>query len=111
MVADEPRTTGTGDEGLRILVRRGRTETDQCRAETQAQMSLRSVWTIQAEAAYNALLRYWELEWGPMVADAFRADVAHTIALLEVFPDAGVMERRTEQIRSIPVARQVRLFY
>ncbi len=74
-------------------------------------MSLRSVWTIQAEAAYSALLVYLELEWGTMVADAFEPDIAYTIALLEVFPDADVMERHTEQLRSIPVARQVRLFY
>ena len=74
-------------------------------------MSLRSVWTAEAQRAYDELSTYLEREWGTKVADAFEADVAHTIQLLEIFPDAGILELVTEGIRSIQVARQVRLFY
>ncbi len=74
-------------------------------------MNLRSYWTKEAEASFRAILAYLESEWGELVADAFASDVAHTIALLEVFPNGGVLELQERGIRSIPVARQVRLFY
>jgi len=74
-------------------------------------MSLGSLWTKEAETSYGRILEYLEEAWGPSVTDAFEAEVSHTLALLEVFPDAGVLERGAEGIRSIQVARQVRLFY
>lgn len=74
-------------------------------------MSLHSFWTKEAEASFGSILDYLEAEWGALVAEAFAADVEHTIMLLEVFPLAGVMEVPEKGIRSIPVARQVRLFY
>ena len=40
-----------------------------------------------------------------------RLGCVHTIAILEVFPNGGVLEVTDHGIRSIPVARQVRLFY
>lgn len=52
-----------------------------------------------------------EAEWGGLVADAFVSDVIHTIAILEVFPNGGVPEVTDHGILSIPIARQVRLFY
>ena len=48
---------------------------------------------------------------GRLCVYASASDVAHTIALLEIFPKGGVLEVRDKGIRSIPVARQVRLFY
>ena len=74
-------------------------------------MNLRSYWTKEAEVSFRAILTYLENEWGEMVADAFASDVAHTITLLEIFPNGGVVELKEKGIRSIPVARQVRLFY
>lgn len=74
-------------------------------------MSLRSLWTPEAEQSFLAITDYLEGEWGPLVADAFASDVVHTIALLEVFPRGGVLEVADLGIHSIPVARQVRLFY
>ncbi len=74
-------------------------------------MNLGSLWTKEAETSYGLILGYLEEAWGPSVTDAFEADVAHTIALLEIFPDAGVLELKAEGIRSIQVVRQVRLFY
>jgi plasmid stabilization system protein ParE len=74
-------------------------------------MSLRSLWTREAESGFNEIADYLEGEWGDLVADAFVSDVVHTIAILEVFPNGGVLEVVDLGIRSIPVARQVRLFY
>ena len=74
-------------------------------------MSLRSLWTREAESGFNEIADYLEAEWGGLVADAFVSDVIHTIAILEVFPNGGVLEVTDHGIRSIPVARQVRLFY
>lgn len=72
-------------------------------------MTRESLWTREAEASFHSVLAFLESEWGHLVADAFASDVEHTIALLEVFPNGGVIE--IKDIRSIPVARQVRLFY
>lgn len=74
-------------------------------------MSLRSVWTRQAEVSFHTILAYLQAEWGGVVAEAFAADVSHTILLLELFPGGGVLEVKDKGIRSIPVARQVRMFY
>ena len=74
-------------------------------------MSLRSLWTREAEASFRSILTYVTSEWGELVADAFTSDVQHTIMLLEIFPHGGVLEVKDKAIRSIPVARQVRLFY
>ena len=74
-------------------------------------MSLGSLWTKEAEISYGRILEYLEMARGSSVTTAFEAEVSHTIALLEVFPDAGVLDLHTEGIRSIQVARQVRLFY
>ncbi len=68
-------------------------------------MSLRSLWTREAEFGFREITHYLEGEWGTLVADAFASDVAHTIALLEVFPHGGVLEVAELGIRSIPVAR------
>jgi plasmid stabilization system protein ParE len=57
------------------------------------------------------ILDHLDHTWGQLVADAFASDVAHTIALLEVFPHAGVLEIPDLGVHSIPVARQVRVFY
>lgn len=51
------------------------------------------------------------LHWGRAVALAFHDEVQRTIGLLSVLPSGGVMEFQPFGIRSIPVARQVRLFY
>ena len=72
-------------------------------------MTLQSLWTCEAEASFRSILAYLDSEWGHLVAEAFASDVEHTIALLEIFPNGGVVE--VKDIRSIPVARQVRLFY
>ena len=72
---------------------------------------MRSLWTREAEQTFRSILSYLETEWGAMVADAFAADVSHTITLLELFPNGGILELPEKGIRSIPVARQVRLFY
>lgn len=48
-------------------------------------MSLRSLWTRQAEVSFRAIWSYLEREWGEMVAEAFASDVQHTIELLEIF--------------------------
>jgi plasmid stabilization system protein ParE len=74
-------------------------------------MSLSAFWTPEAEASFVAISDYLEKEWGPRVADAFASDVVQTIALLEEFPLGGVVEVPELGIRSIPVVRQVRLFY
>lgn len=74
-------------------------------------MSLRALWTPEAEASFRAITDYLAKEWGERVADAFASDVVQTIALLEEFPNGGVVEVPDLGIRSIPVARQVRLFY
>ena len=74
-------------------------------------MSLRSVWTPEAMVAYDDIMNYLHREWGERVADAFVEDVSHTINLLEIFPNMGVVEVAEYGIRSIPVAKQVRLFY
>lgn len=74
-------------------------------------MSLHALWTPEAEASFRAITDYLEKEWGERVADAFASDVVQTIALLEQFPNGGVIEVPDLSIRSIPVARQVRLFY
>jgi plasmid stabilization system protein ParE len=74
-------------------------------------MSLHALWTPEAEASFRAITDYLEKEWGERVADAFASDVVQTIALLEEFPNGGVVEVPDLGIRSIPVARQVRLFY
>jgi|688.fasta_scaffold169081_3 plasmid stabilization system protein ParE len=74
-------------------------------------MSLRSLWTREAESGFKEIADHLEGEWGGLVADAFVSDVVHTIAILEVFPNGGVLEVIDLGIRSIPVARQVRLFY
>lgn len=74
-------------------------------------MNLHALWTPEAEASFRAITDYLEKEWGERVADAFASDVVQTIALLEEFPNGGVVEVPDLGIRSIPVARQVRLFY
>ncbi len=74
-------------------------------------MSRKSLWTPEAEDAFHAILAYLQVEWDGLVAEAFATDVYETIALLEVFPYCGVGELPEKVIRSIPVARQVRLFY
>ena len=74
-------------------------------------MSLRALWTPEAEASFVAISDHLEKEWGPRVADAFASDVVQTVALLEEFPLGGVVEVPELGIRSIPVVRQVRLFY
>jgi plasmid stabilization system protein ParE len=74
-------------------------------------MSRRALWTPEAEAGFRTITDHLEKEWGQRVADAFTADVVQTIALLEEFPNGGVVELPELGIRSIPVARQVRLFY
>jgi plasmid stabilization system protein ParE len=74
-------------------------------------MSLRSSWTQEAEVSFLGILSFLEGEWGALVADAFASDVLHTILLLEIFPNGGIIEVADRGIRSIPVARQVRLFY
>lgn len=74
-------------------------------------MSLQSVWTPEAETSFFVITDHLVKQWGALVADAFVSDVEHTIALLQKFPRGGVMEVRDLGIRSIPVARQVRLFY
>jgi plasmid stabilization system protein ParE len=74
-------------------------------------MNLHALWTPGAEASFRAITDYLEKEWGERVADAFASDVIQTIALLEEFPNGGVVEVPDLGIRSIPVARQVRLFY
>jgi plasmid stabilization system protein ParE len=74
-------------------------------------MSLHALWTLEAESSFAAISGYLEKEWGVRVADAFDSDVVQTIALLEEFPNGGVVEVPALGIRSIPVARQVRLFY
>ncbi|QQR85674.1 MAG: type II toxin-antitoxin system RelE/ParE family toxin [Flavobacteriales bacterium] len=56
-------------------------------------------------------MTYLETEWGTAVADAFVAEVEQTVSLLENFPHMGVVEVKDKGIRSIPVARQVRLFH
>jgi plasmid stabilization system protein ParE len=74
-------------------------------------MSLRPVWTIQADNTFGALLGYIRHEWGVTAARSFHEEVEHTVDLLVVFPEGGILERAELEIRSIPVARQVRLFY
>ncbi|MBK8950742.1 MAG: type II toxin-antitoxin system RelE/ParE family toxin [Flavobacteriales bacterium] len=74
-------------------------------------MSLRSLWTREAESSFTEIVGYLDSTWGGLVAAAFVSDVIHTIAILEVFPNGGVIEVTDHGIRSIPVARQVRLFY
>jgi plasmid stabilization system protein ParE len=74
-------------------------------------MSLNARWTPEAETSFRAISDFLEKEWGIRVADAFASDVVQTITLLEEFPNGGVLEVPDLGIRSIPVARQVRLFY
>jgi plasmid stabilization system protein ParE len=74
-------------------------------------MSLRSLWTREAGSGFKEIADYLEGGWGDLVVDAFVSDVVHTIAILEVFPNGGVLEVVDLGIRSIPVARKVRLFY
>lgn len=74
-------------------------------------MSLRSLWTREAEDSFRSIVAYLETEWGATVAEAFVAEVEQTVSLLENFPHMGVVEVKDKGIRSIPVARQVRLFH
>lgn len=74
-------------------------------------MSLRSLWTPEAEESFVSIVAFLEKEWGVRVAEAFTVDVLQTIALLEEFPRGGVLEVPDLGIRSIPVVKQVRLFY
>ncbi|HMQ75716.1 MAG TPA: type II toxin-antitoxin system RelE/ParE family toxin [Flavobacteriales bacterium] len=74
-------------------------------------MSRRPVWTIQADETFGEILAYIRQEWGVAAAQAFFGEVEHTVDLLVAFPEGGILERPELGIRSIPVARQVRLFY
>lgn len=74
-------------------------------------MSLQSFWTPEAEDSFLAITEYLAKTWGLRVADVFVSDVLHTLALLEKFPGGGVVEVPALGIQSIPVARQIRLFY
>jgi len=55
-------------------------------------MSLRSLWTKEAEASFHAIAAYLESEWGELVAEAFASDVRHTIMLLEIFPKGACLK-------------------
>lgn len=68
-------------------------------------------WTTEAQRSFQEMDEYIESEWGRNVADAFAEDILHTIGLLQIFPNGGVMEVADKAIRSIPVGRHVRLFY
>ena len=74
-------------------------------------MSRKVLWTAEAEVALSDLLAYLGTGWGRTAASAFYDDVERTVALLKVFPEAGVIEVLDKGIRSIPLARQVHLFY
>ncbi|HRF78639.1 MAG TPA: type II toxin-antitoxin system RelE/ParE family toxin [Flavobacteriales bacterium] len=74
-------------------------------------MKLRALWTHEAGDGFMEIMDHLDDTWGTLVANAFASDVAQTVALLEVFPNAGVLEVPDLGIRSIPVARQVRVFY
>lgn len=54
-------------------------------------MSLCARWTPEAETSFRAISDFLEKEWGVRVADAFASDVVETIALLEEFPNGGVV--------------------
>jgi plasmid stabilization system protein ParE len=74
-------------------------------------MSLISLWTPEAEAALRGIQHYLRSEWGAQVAAAFESDVFQTVAILEAFPECGILEVPEKGIRSIPIVRQVRMFY
>jgi plasmid stabilization system protein ParE len=74
-------------------------------------MRLEQFWTTQADDAFGDILHYLRKEWGSSVADAFHSEVERTVDLLIKFPEGGVIEVEHLGIRSIPVAKQVRLFY
>lgn len=74
-------------------------------------MKLTPLWTADAEDSFAEIIDHLVKEWGRTVALAFHEEVERTIELLTMFPGAGAKEVRDQDIRSIPVARQVRHFY
>lgn len=74
-------------------------------------MSLSALWTPEAEAALRNIQHYLRTAWGSQVVAAFDSDVMQTIEILEAFPNCGILEVPENGIRSIPIVRQVRLFY
>lgn len=74
-------------------------------------MSLMPFWTADAEDSFAPILDHVVQEWGRNVALAFHAEVERTIQLLLDMPGGGILEVANLGIRSIPVAKQVRLFY
>lgn len=74
-------------------------------------MSLMPFWTADAEDPFAGIIDHLSREWGRNVALAFHAEVERTIQLLLDMPGGGILEVADFGIRSIPVAKQVRLFY
>lgn len=55
-------------------------------------MRLTTYWTVEAQRSFHEIDHFVRVAWGEEVAEAFAEDVIHTITLLEIFPNGGVIE-------------------
>lgn len=74
-------------------------------------MAHKIVWTKTAEKEFDNILSYLESEWNESICRKFINRVDDIFDLLTLYPEAGTIEVREENIRGFLISKQVRLFY
>ena len=67
--------------------------------------------TPRADRKLQAIWEYLKKEFGEKSAIAFKSKAQKFIATLERFPEIGIMEEPSKEIRSFPITNKTRIFY
>lgn len=68
-------------------------------------------WSENAQADFNAIVKYLADVWSPQIAERFVDDFYKKLDLLEADPEIGRRSDRRPDIRVIPVTKYNRLYY
>ena len=74
-------------------------------------MAKKIVWTKRANARFNQIIEFLEIEWGETVTSSFVKKTYGIIDLLSTQPSLGSIEKRDLNIRGFLITKHNRLFY
>ena len=68
-------------------------------------------WLTRADLKFAEILSYLLDEWGQATSKEFYEKTMHTIDLLMLFPEMGIVENKDKRIHSFLIVSQIRVFY
>ena len=74
-------------------------------------MALKIRWYKKAEAKFDKIVEYLEVEWGEKSAEDLVQKVNRVLNLIKVYPELGTMEVPHWNIRGVLIVKQLRIFY